>query len=699
MILNNILSSEFSFFWLIIVVLFSLGLSFLLYWKDKFLNEINKPIKYLLLVLRFFSIFIISFFLIKPLINNVKKDFFKAKLLVLQDNSESIITNKDSLFYRNEFANQHNNFYKDLEDKNIDYSIYCFSDSLRLNSDFTFDKKITNISEALSEALNLNIENNIGGILLLSDGINNKGQDPYYFSKNIQVPVYTVGLGDTSLNSDLKIKQVQINKIGFTDQKIPFSVDVSALHIDKSSVKLSIFEKNEVLFRKDIKLESGSDFKTIEGLISQLSVGLHKLDFVLPELEAERNIKNNKQSVYINIVEFQQKILLLSSAPHPDIAAIKSVLSKQQNYKFQSSNIRDFKGQIGDYNLVILYQLPTINNKCKSIIDEINQKHIPTLNFISDKTDFTSLNTINSEIPISKKLNKNNLIEQVSNPTFTLFKQSEDLLNFFNKVPPLIAPMIKIYHKTNIYGLTFQSIKNIKTDQFSMFFTETENNKLGYIIGEGIWRWRIYDYQKNQSFDNFNEFLLKTVQYLSVKTPKENFIVDIKNQFEEYEPIQIHVQLYNKSLELIQDHDVNIKYSDSEAHEFKTALNSNSPGYHVNLGILKPGAYHYEISTKIDEKLIVKAGQFVVIPSFLEYKNLTANHQLLKSISNNTNAAYFNKNNWLSVVDSIEQSPRFKTKVYSSDELTDLIHFKWILLLIVLLISIEWFIRKYSGTI
>ncbi len=699
MILNNILSSEFSFSWLLIIVVFSFALSFLLYWKDKFLNEINKSIRYFLLTLRFVSIFLIAFFLIKPLINNVKKDFFKAKLLVLQDNSESIILNKDSLFYKTELHEQYNKLYNELENKNIDYSIYRFSDSLSLSSNFKFDKKTSNISEALSQALDLNIENNIGGILLLSDGINNKGQDPYYFSKNVQVPIYTVGLGDTSLNSDLKIDQIQLNKIGFTNQKIPFSIDISTLNIDKSSVKLSIYENKNVLFQKDINLKSGNDYKTVEGLISQLPVGIHKLDFELPELKTEYNIKNNKQSVYINIVESKQKILLLSSAPHPDIAAIKSVLSKQKNYEFESSNIRDFKGQIGDYNLVILYQLPTIKDKCKSIITEINQKHIPTLTFISDQTDFTSLNTIKSGIPISKKLNKNDLIEQLANPSFTLFKQSKDLLNFFDKVPPLIAPMIKVYHKSNVYGLTFQNIKNVKTNQLSIFFTETENNKLAYILGEGIWRWKIYDYQKNQSFSNFNEFLVKTVQYLSIKTPKDNFIVDIKNRFEEYEPVQINVQLYNKSLELIQDQEISIKYFDSEGHEFNNILSPNSTAYSSNLGLLKPGIYHYEISTILDQKKMVKMGQFVVSPSFLEYKNLTANHQLLKSISKNTNAIYFEKENWLSVVDSIEQNPHFKTKVYSSDELTDLIHFKWILLLIVFLLSIEWFIRKFSGTI
>ena len=72
---------------------------------------------------------------------------------------------------------------------------------------------------------------------------------------------------------------------------------------------------------------------------------------------------------------------MLYSAPHPDIAALKTVLKKQDNFELESYNIRDFKENIAQYNLVILHQLPDSRNPIPELIKELIQIIEPITDF------------------------------------------------------------------------------------------------------------------------------------------------------------------------------------------------------------------------------------------------------------------------------------------------------------------------------
>lgn len=693
------LTSEYSFWWIPVITLFASGLSYVLYRKDAFLSEASRWVKVILISLRWLALFAIGIFLIKPLFNNTKTDFVKPQLIILQDESQSIKMTKDSLYYKSDFNKDFKSFLGLLDQEEIEYVCYGFSDTLAKSKAFSFNKKITNISASISEALDLNIDKNIGGLLLLSDGIYNKGRDPFYTTKHTQLPIYTVGLGDTTSFSDLKIEQININKIGFSLQNIPFSIDIKAEQLSNENSTLSISENGKTLFSQTFSIDKSVYLQTITKAISHLEVGFHALRFELSALPNESNVQNNIQTIYIQIVESKQRILLLYSAPHPDIAALKSAISSQVNFEFEAINIRDFKGQLGAYNLVILHQLPDLRNLAVKILENIEKNHISVLSIVTPQTDLVQLNKLKANLIFKRSLNKNNWIELEYNSQFTLFNVSDDLKSFINHVPPLLSPMMDLLPQGSSQVFAQQTIKHIKTEESALIFTENENQKWGFILGEGLWRWKIFNYQSEQNFNLFNEWMSKTVQYLSLKQPKEAFMVDIKNQFEEYESVEIKAQLYNQSLEPINNLEVDFSYFDEKNVEYKQILNPSGTGYYLNLGSMPAGQYRYEIATKMEGKGRVKKGYFVVVPSVLEFKNLSANHQLLKSISEQTNAVFFDKDRWFSVVDAIKQNPKFKTQAYNSQKLSDWIDLKWLMLLIVLLLSLEWFLRKYNGSI
>jgi len=75
----------------------------------------------------------------------------------------------------------------------------------------------------------------------------------------------------------------------------------------------------------------------------------------------------------------------------------------------------------------------------------------------------------------------------------------------------------------------------------------------------------------------------------------------------------------------------------------------------------------------------------------------TANHRLLRNISENTNGSFYFPNELDQLASDINSRDDIVTTTYNEKSFKDLIDYKWILFLIITLLSTEWFIRKFNG--
>ena len=694
-----ILTVEHSWWWLIACILISAGFTLLLYRKDKKTQEASVGQKTIMYTARFLSIFILSFFLLKPLIQNFTKKIVYPHVLFLYDNSSSIVASKDSNYYQVLYKKTFAQIEKDLINHNIPTYHYYFSDKIQNTDKQLFTGKYTNIAKAIKDANNLHINRNIGAIVLISDGIYNRGENPYYLSKEINAPIYTVGLGDTNTFRDIKIENIAINKIGKTKSKIPFSIDISGTQVKNETSKLQIFSDGKEMFSKKIILDKEKYFKTIKGFISPIDSGLHKITFRLQTLKNEKNTQNNQDAVYINIINTQENILLLSDAPHPDIAAIRKTLHSFPNYKITVQSVAKFKGDIKNYRLLILDQLPSKKHPITQILKNCIRSKKPILSIVSPITAISYLNKIPSGVSFTQRINSNEQYQAHFNPHFKSFNFSDDDIKWIENAPPLIGPLLKISSTTNMEILAYQKIKNINTENPLIFFTENEHNQYAYILGEGIWQWRIFDYQENEDFLSFSNLIEKIIQYLSLRSTHNLLNCNVKTNYQENENIKITAQLYNKSYETINDAELNFELIDSLQKKYNYIFSPNENDYELDLGTLAPGKYHFNISSTREQTKYNKSGDFVVNAVNVEMKDLKANHLLLKKIAQETHASFFYPQQYSSLRDSILNNPQIKSNTYSQEKLSDLISLKWLLFVIISLLALEWFLRKYVGSI
>ena len=174
------------------------------------------------------------------------------------------------------------------------------------------------------------------------------------------------------------------------------------------------------------------------------------------------------------------------------------------------------------------------------------------------KVDYDQLSNLDIGLGIENVQGTTNTSAVFDN-SFSLFKVRQELQGQLIQYPPLTSPFSSKYELSNSCEILLkQQIGLAKTEYPLLGFNKTPDHKIGFLIGEGIWRWRLFDYADNKNHDNTNAIFTKVIQYLASKEDKSFFRVNCKNSFNENEPILFNAEVYNKSYELVTNPDVTI---------------------------------------------------------------------------------------------------------------------------------------------
>ncbi len=679
----------FSFF----CIIAGLAYSSVLYFRNKKLNEISVFIIRLIAIFRFVLITLLSFLLLSPLLKSINRQVEKPIIIIAQDNSESISIGKDSSFYKKEYKQNLQKLIDELNDK-YEVRSYSFADKIKeVNGidSLKFNEKQTDISLLFDELETRYSNRNVGAIILASDGLYNKGSNPIYSSDKIKTPIYTIALGDTTIKKDIILAKVEHNRIAYLGNKFPIEIVVNAKQLKSKTATLTVKKGNATLFSQAINFNSDAFVTTIPVLLEAKEVGLQHYKINISSLPEEMTEANNTQDVFIDVLDAREKILILADAPHPDIAAIKESIEANQNYEVESFTIDNFDMPLKKYNLIILYQLPKANNTATKILNEINVSNIPVWSFSGATT------ILKTDLTVSTSVQKTNEVEPVLDENFPLFTISNDLRNAIKNFPAVTSPYGSYKLNNTSNTLLNQRIGIVDTQTPLMYFNTLGENKVAVFCGEGIWRWRLQDFAMHNNHQLFDEFISKTIQYLSVKVDKSFFRIISKNNFYENEAIEMEAEVYNQSYELINEPEVNIVITNSENKKFPFSFSKTSNAYRLNAGIMPVGEYKYEAQVKVGEKIYIQKGTFSVTALQIELSNTVADHQLLFSLAKKHNGEMIYPTDLENLSKKLNNRDDIKSISYSEKKLNDLINLKWIFFLLLALLSLEWFIRKRNG--
>ena len=682
--------------WFVLICL-AIGLLFSFFLYRKIKDRFPSPfIYYSLACIRFVVISILAFLLLSPVLKYLQNKEEKPTIAFIQDNSASQkvgFKKTDSIAYKKDVLNLMDELKKDYNVKE-----FSFGDQLSDSLKFKFNEQSTDISSALELVMTTLESDNLGGIILASDGIYNKGASPLSVNYPYKGGIYTIGLGDTNVQKDALVARVFANKVVYLGDQFAIRSDIAAYACKGSQVTMTVFSHNanRVISSQNVQVSDERYSKSIETILDAKSAGVQHFTITVSNVEGEQNLANNTQEVYVEVIDSKENVLIIANAPHPDVFAIRDALSKNKNYKIDVMTADKVNAKIGDYNLIILHNLPSVNYNVSSLIDQAKKIGISIWYITGSQTAMAAFNQDQDALQITSRGLSANDAQGVLNPNFSYF--TVNAANNISSLPPLSVPFGDYKTGPNTQVLMNQKLGGVTT-QYPLFLVQQQlNGRVGVLTGEGIWRWRLYDYNQHNNHTLVDDYLLKTAQYLSVKHDKKQFRTSIaKTVYAESEPITFDAELYNENYELINTPDVNLVILDSANTKYQFTMNKNGNSYSLNIGNLGAGKYSYATSTSFNGQQYTSTGNLIVVAQHIEEVNTTADFGLLNQLAKNYGGEFIYPSQIASLKEKIKRNASIKTILRSTVNTNPLIDWKWLFALLIALLSIEWFVRKRSG--
>src|SRR5688572_5434745 len=660
--------------YLLVCILVALGFAFLLY-KGK--HPWSKLWNRILFGVRTVLAFLLTFLLLGPIVKQVNNIFEKPFFIVLYDDSISVKEAVDSATLATA-ASDVQGIITSLQEKGYEVKINDLAGDEISKPEYTAER--SDLTGALKRIANRYEGSRLGGVIVVSDGIYNSGISPLYSAFNF--PVYSLGVGDTLQHLDVAIKNVAYNKIAYQGNRFPLRVEVVVKNLQSSAITASLWHRGKSIDKQTKALKDDQilifDFQPPAD-----QQGIQKFDIRLDVLEGEINIQNNNASVFVEVVEGRKKILVVASSPHPDVKALREVIEKNSNYEFMlyTPSISDQQPNLfhpEEIDLVIFHQAPDVRGKTTTLFQQFASSKTSLLIILGQNSDLRQLVKQNMPVKFQDIPRDYDEVTPVVNSVFSSFIISPEANTTVVDYPPVSVPFGKVSVSLGASPLLFQRVGSVTTDKPLLAVTQQDERKIGVMLGEGLWRWKLNEFDRTENTAAFDEVFGKLIQYLSTTEDKRRFrSYPIQQEFSDTEAVVFESQAYNSIYEPVYGNTVALELTDEQGKKLTYSYTTSIGNNRYQIGGLKEGVYKYKAKTTLDQKPEEVRGEFAVVKRQAELLNLTADFDLLKGLAKNTGGKFYP----LSQAENLKtelQKTEAKTVIHSEETYDTVINLRWV---------------------
>ncbi|GAB3015493.1 VWA domain-containing protein [Spirosoma pulveris] len=660
----------------------------------------DKRTTYGLAALRFVVVSFLAFLLLNPLIRSLRTLTEKPKVVLAIDNSESVAAAGRPALSRALASLQ--TLQQQLADKGLDVSIRTFGDSVT-NGDLTqlaFTQRTTDLSSLLAGVRSDFEGRNLTDVVLVSDGIFNQGLSPTF--GQYPFAVQTIGLGDTIPKKDIQLKGIIANRIAYLGNQFPVKAEIITNGFQGRSATVVLRQNGKELGRQSVNLGKNDTFDqlTFQATATQKGVQ-HFVVEVLPQ-PSEFSTRNNRQDVYIDVIDGKEKVLLLALSPHPDIKALRNILEKNQNYEL---DIRILTGTPAEatppadktYDLIIFHQIPDNGGVGTALLQKYLAKNTPVLFVLGNQSSMGPFNTSNPVMQVNAQPNQSDKVTGFFNPEFKQLNLDPARLDILAKLPPLLVPYGEFRLQAGSEVVLWQQVGSVRTTKPLLALNVTSPRKTAVLAGEGLWAWRLEEFALTDKQEVVDELIQKVIQLISVKEDRRKLrVYPIRNEFVAGEKVIFETELYNDIYERLYDKPVRLEISDEKGLTRSYNFTPTEANSRFEISRLPEGAYSFKASVTVNNKAEQSTGQFVVRDLQLEALNTTADHGLLRQLSQQTGGQFYNASQTDALVQTLTNRPH-PARLTSTEEMNELINWRWLFFVVLTLVAVEWGLRKFYG--
>jgi len=660
--------------------------------------------KCVLITLRSTALALLLIGLAEPVVNVISTATKKSKIAVLLDTSSSI-NQKDDPSRKSDALGALRIIRSILDNDGV---YFTFDNRLRdiEQKEPDFSGSGTDILNAITAVRN---KTDVSSIILISDGCCNLGEDPAGSSLPADIPVNTITVGSSELVTDVVIKKISAASIGHDGENLPVEIVVTSTRELPDQIPVEAVENDQVLASGSVSFRNGITAR-INFDIPLRGHGDHTFSVIIKPAN-DGNTENNIRSFGVHVVKSTFRILIAADKPSADLAFIRRVIESDNTFELEIIVDKGVTGQLqapfpddlsGFDALILINWGGSALTPQKA---EILKKWILTgggIWILGSSPLSAEADIIKTILPVTfsntENLQDTPFYMELTEIGSTHFITSEDISREreWNILPPLtsIMPVSKIAPDGSVLAKAIISSKNnslpaIITGKFG-------SGKTLVMPISGIWRWKLMMEGTGKGGDFFNNFVIGTINWLTSDT--ETSPLTVTPDYTTYlsgQEINLEARLYNNVYVPVAGAEITLVIDNDPAS--KIIFQETKPAtYTGQLNGLKAGKHGFNTVAFLDGKRFAECADTLTVQNFsLEMLDPLPNTNLMKTIAARTGGISVTSSGIDSILTHIK--PEIRTERYEDKHY---LHLNPLMpLLIVLLLTVEWSIRKYRGMI
>ncbi len=706
---------DFSVTTVVVLLLVLVACAVAAYYYRTTLPPVPRWKRVLLTALRATALSLVLMLIFEPLLSLVRSFIQPPVLAVLIDDSRSMLI-EDGTGKREEILQAliHDPLLSSIASR-AELRWYTFGERLteRDSPDsLGLDQEATDISAALKQLGEQKERNNIRAALLISDGVFTLGQNPLYEAEKLGMPVYTVGIGDSSEQRDVLITKAVTNDLVYAETEAPVDVTIKSSGFGGKSVEVVLLEGNKELQRTTVRLQDGTREYPVSLSYVPEGEGMKKYTVRVSGLDGELTSDNNRKVFFARVLKSKLRVLMLG-LPGPDLAILKQTLVEEKNITVQAFTQRPRGGwvdripnrqAIDSADCLMLVGLPTTatDEQTLQLLRSATMENGIPLIFIDGKgVDEVRLRQLSSILPFLPS--PSTQAEQLIFLQPSVTQKNHPIMNLniegvWERLPPVFAKQSLYKAKPEAVILGTTRIQNVVTPDPLMLIRNVNRQKSLAILGYGVWRWRLMAQGNPDTEDVLSTILANSIRWLTTREDNKPVkVTPTKDLYTQGEPVEFLGQVYDGSARPVDNAELLVT-AIQDGRRFETLLRPVGNGrYEGAIDGLVEGEYTYRAAANDGQSLGEDHGRFSIGELNLEFLDTKMNISLLRLLASRTGGEYYSPGDVSGLDGDLASRKDFIQKEVQTSTELELWNWQYMLAAIIALFALEWFIRKRSG--
>jgi hypothetical protein len=600
-----------------------------------------------------------------------------------------------------------------------------------------FDQPATDIESALDEVAKIVQESSdlSAFVLLLTDGNYNTGSNPIDVARTLPIPVYAIGIGDSTNPKDIVVHQLITSPTIYAGKKSVVNAIVSSSGFGGKIVAVQLIDDGKVTDSKYVKLPDEGDVEVSFDYVPD-KPGTHVLKVSVSPQKGEASDKNNSSLAIVDVLKGKHSVLLVAGEPAVDVAFIKRNIEASGDFDLETLVQRDAntfyvpmeetkhgsetsqesvtKVLSKKYDAIVLYDFPNFQSSStfREILDVLNSSQLPFVyfagnNFSSSEVtrlprlpfsveSFRQGSSRNPEIQIGLSMLNSESIPAWLQPVYSLLNANVNLM------PPLYFQRIESKPTNGSIPLAFPVFNSVPMN--SPVFYVSQNGKSAAFLAYGLWRTQLMSSLSGLN-SSFLKDLLTSLLRMLINSGKQKLLTvhADKKVYDPSELVNLNALLVDQSGAAVDGAviDVRIRKLAPDGRslaESDVQLSGNGNGsYSGTVNGLSEGKYFYFAEAKSGQNFLgADSGTILVEPLNREFVRTSMNVDLLRQISTVTGGEFLESAQFIR--DGLPVKPEWKEPVRVSNVTRfEILSSLPILVIVFVSLSVEWIMRKIWG--